>query len=309
MSIPVILDTDLAMGAPGSDIDDGFALAMALADPALDLRLVTTVNGNTDVDSATVLTLELLDRLGRTGVSVHQGADRPLRRPRSDRGGTAGSNVRRRGPQPQPAAEALVERVLAEPGEITLIAVGPLTNVALAIQSEPRFAPALKALMIMGGLFLSPLNSPEMPGEFNIWSDPEAAQIVLDSGIVASWVGLDVTRQVRLTRAEAETMAASQRSYESFAGEYSLGWIDHLASAGAGEESGSCALHDPLAVAAVSRPELVDFRAAHLVVDTSDAGRGAMITDLDPETPNARVAVGVDADGFGAHFRGLMARL
>jgi purine nucleosidase len=304
--IPVILDTDLAMGAPGSDIDDGFALAMALADPALDLRLVTTVNGNTDVESATSLTLELLDRLGRTDVSVHRGADRPLLRPRSDRGGTA-TTVRRREPHPQPAVEALVEQVLAHPGELILIAVGPLTNVALAMQAEPRFAGSLRALMIMGGLYLSSTNSPEMPGEFNIWSDPEAAAIVLGSGIRAYWVGLDVTRQVRLTRAEAERMAASERSYESFAGEYSVGWIDHLATLG--DSSGSCALHDPLAVAAVSRPDLVTFAPAHLTVETADERRGAMATALDPATPNAQVGVAVDADGFSSHFRELLARL
>ena len=84
---PVILDTDLAMGAPGSDIDDGFALALAVADPALDLRLVTTVNGNTDVDSATILTADLLDRLGATEIPLHRGATRPLLRPAERPGG------------------------------------------------------------------------------------------------------------------------------------------------------------------------------------------------------------------------------
>jgi inosine-uridine nucleoside N-ribohydrolase len=304
---PIILDTDLAMGAPGSDIDDGFALALALADPALDLRLVTTVNGNTDVESATVLTLELLDRLGRPEVPVHRGADRPLRRPRSAHGGAAATAVRRRQPAPEPAVTALVAQVLARPGEITLVAVGPLTTVAQAIRAEPGFAPALRSLMIMGGKFLDPFNSSQMPGEFNVWSDPEAAQIVLDSGIVASWVGLDVTLQVRLTRAEAEAMAASARPYEAFAGEYTVGWIDHLASQG--DDSGSCALHDPLAVAAVSRPDLVTFRPARLAVDTGDDGRGMMTADLDHAVPNARVGVAVDAGAFAAHFRDLLARL
>lgn len=306
MTIPVILDTDLAMGAPGSDIDDGFALAMALADPALDLRLVTTVNGNTDVESATLLTLDLLDRLHRTEVPVHRGADRPLVRPPSNRGRGAG-DVRRRRPQPQPAVEVLLEHVLGHPGEITLIAVGPLTNVARAIEAEPRFAGSLKHLMIMGGLYLSELNSAEMPGEFNVWSDPEAASIVLDAGIVASWVGLDVTRQVRLTRAQAAAMAASERAYESFAGRYSLGWIDHLATLG--DRSDSCALHDPLAVAAVSHPDLLTFAPAYLRLERGDERRGVMTTDLRPDAPNARVAVAVDAARFGDLFTALTARL
>lgn len=321
MTIPVILDTDLAMGAPGSDIDDGFALAMCLADPELDLRLVATVNGNTDVDTATVLTLELLRQLGRTDVPVHQGAARPLLRPRVAQGRVP-AGVRQRAPRPGPAAVALVQQVLAAPGELTLIAIGPLTNVALAMRLEPRFAASLRSLVIMGGVFLGRTSSASMPGEFNVWSDPEAAQIVLGSGIEAHWVGLDVTRQVRLTREEAATMAASERPFESFAGEYSVAWIDHLAATG--EDAGSCALHDPLAVAAVTRPDLITFTSAHLEVEAGDLFRGAVLTDLGSRShhlnadedavppgysPNALVAVDVDADGFRTHFRELMARL
>jgi len=303
MTISVILDTDLAMGATGSDIDDGFALAMALADPALDLRLVTTVNGNTDVESATVLTLELLDRLGRLDVPVHRGAAQPLRRPRSAADAPA-AVVGRREPDPKPAVQAMVELVLARPGEISLIAVGPLTNVALAIGAEPGFAASLSSLMIMGGLFLADPDGMTLPGEFNVWSDPEAARVVLESGVTASWVGLDVTRQVRLTRGEAAAMAAGDRPFESFAGEHTLGWIDHLASIG--EEPDSCALHDPLAVAALSRPDLVTFAPAHLTVELGDDRRGAMVTDLHSGSPNARVGVAVDAQGFSDHFRDLM---
>ena len=321
MTIPVILDTDLAMGAPGSDIDDGFALAMAVADPALDLRLITTVNGNTDVDTATVLTLELLHRIGRTEIPVHRGADRPLLRPRSTQGSVP-DGVRRRAPEPGPAPMALVQQVLAAPGELTLIAVGPLTNVALAMRLEPRFAASLKQLVIMGGVFLGRTNAAGMPGEFNVWSDPEAAQIVLDSGIQATWVGLDVTRRVRLSRAEASAMADSERAFESFAGEYSVAWIDHLG--GNGDEQASCALHDPLAVAATSRPDLLTFEPAYLEVETGDRFRGAILTDLGSRShhlnseddgiaighsPNALVAVDVDADGFTAHFRDLISRL
>ncbi len=91
MTTPVILDTDLAMGAPGSDIDDGFALALAVADPEIDLRLVTTVNGNTDIDSATALTADLLDRLGATDIPLYRGATRPLLRPAERRGRLPGA--------------------------------------------------------------------------------------------------------------------------------------------------------------------------------------------------------------------------
>ena len=111
----------------------------------------------------------------------------------------------------------------------------------------------------MGGVFAGTTGSIEMPGEFNVWSDPEAARIVLESGVVARWVGLDVTRQVRLTRAEAQVMAADPHRFVSFAGQYSVGWIDHLAQT-VDPDTDSTPLHDPLAVAAVDPPGIADVR-------------------------------------------------
>ena len=111
----ILLDTDLAMGEPGADVDDGFALAFALADPELSVELVTTVNGNTDVDTATRLTMRLLERLGRGDVPVARGAATPLAGnwtrggPRVDRADA---------PLPGHAALSVVERVMAEPGEL-----------------------------------------------------------------------------------------------------------------------------------------------------------------------------------------------
>jgi purine nucleosidase len=291
---------DLAMGAPGSDIDDGFALALALAEPEITVELVTTVNGNTDVDTATVLTLELLHRLGRADVPLHRGAERPLLRSR-ERQGSVPDQVVVREPQPGIAAVAMVEHVLANPGQIALVAVGPLTNVALALRLHPGFATALKSLTIMGGVFNSANHNSAMPGEFNVWSDPEAAHIVLTAPITARWVGLDVTRQVTVTRAQALEMQSSERPFVSFAGEYTAAWIDHL-KVERRHPDDSCAMHDPLAVAAVTHPELLTFRSAHVQVERGDLARGVMVTeyldDRSDREPNAEVAVAVDAEGF-----------
>lgn len=311
----IILDVDLAMGAPGSDIDDGFALALALADPDITVDLVTTVNGNTDVDSATTLTLELLDRLGHPEVPVHRGARFPLLRPRA-RTGSVPDGTPERAPASEAAAMAMVEHVRAHPGEITLVAVGPLTNVALAMRLDSEFATHLKALVIMGGVFAETTGNVRMAGEFNIWCDPEAARIVLDSPIAARWVGLDVTLKVRVTRQQSEQMAASDKPFTSFAGTYTTAWIDHLLSRQEfhGDlDDPSCAMHDPLAVAAVTHPDLLTWRDAHVEVSTTDPTRGVMIADhhLDgtgpdgspkPAEPNAVIAVAVDADGFNRHF-------
>lgn len=307
----VLLDVDLAMGAPGSDIDDGFALALALADSEIELELVTTVNGNTDADTATALTLELLHRLGRPDVPVVRGATRPLVRPRA-RQGSLPADVPAREAKEGTAAQAMVDLVRANPGEITVVAVGPLTNVALAMRLDPGFAGALKSLVIMGGVFEGQTNNAAMPGEFNIWCDPEAAAVVLDSDVVARWVGLDVTLQVRVEREQALDMAASERRFMAFAGEYTAAWIDHLAEI---DEPGltSCAMHDPLAVAAVTRPDIITWRDAHVAVSTADLTRGVMVCDFRcagsgpdgtprPTRPNASVAVAVDVAEFNKHF-------
>lgn len=315
----IILDTDLAMGAPGSDIDDGFALALAHAEPELSLELVTTVNGNTDVDSATVLSLELLRRLGVEDVPVVKGAATPLTHPERRR--TPGEQVINSygaglSPAPGYAPAAIAERIIAEPGEITLVAIGPLTNVAIALAIEPRLAQAVKEIVIMGGVFLGITGHRGMPGEFNVWSDPEAAAAVLRSGARQRWVGLDVTLQVRLTRADAQRLAGSPGEFAPFAGAATQAWIEHtkLAEPGDPRAGESCAMHDPLAVAAVTNPELITWADARLDVITGDLpGAGMMITDLlrsaDAPAPNARIAVGVDAPAFTEHFVRLMSGL
>jgi len=306
--IPVLLDIDLAMGAPGSDIDDGFALALAVADPEIDLQLITTVNGNTDAATATTLTGELLDRLGAAEIPVRQGATRALLRPAS-RFGRLPPDVTPRPVHPEHAVSALIERVRAQPGELTLVAVGPLTNVALAMVLDPDFAANLKDLVIMGGVFAGTTGSIDLPGEFNVWIDPEAARIVLESSMVARWVGLDVTRRVRLTRVAAQAMAGDPHPFVSFAGRYSVAWIDHLAQTG-DPDLGSTALHDPLAVAAVTNPELLTFVDAHLAVQLDGVARGVLIADQRPgRTPNARIAVAVNSDGFAEHFTACLRRL
>src|SRR3954452_18454918 len=297
----ILLDTDLGMGQPGSDIDDGFALALALAEPDLSLELVTTVNGNTDVDRATRLTAELLQRLGRD-VEVVRGAGKPLLRssPSSPIGAPRfeppGAEVR-----PVHAAVAIVERVMREPGELTVVAIGPLTNVALALALEARLADAVQEIVVMGGVYLGHTGVAAMPGEFNFWVDPDAAAVVLDSGAPLRLVGLDVTRRVRLDRADAERLRGWRNPFASFAADCADQWIDHLERTTPGDDwdRGSCALHDPLAVAAVSRPDLVVWRSACVTVERgSDTTRGVVITDLlgsdDPPVANCSIAVDVD---------------
>jgi inosine-uridine nucleoside N-ribohydrolase len=309
----IILDTDLAMGAPGSDIDDGFALALALADPELSVELVTTVGGNSDVDTSTRLTHELLAVLGRTEVPVVRGASRPLD-PRLRHPDRAVGGPGDRPPGPYAAAE-IVRRVMDEPGELTLVAIGPLTNLAVALLIEPRVAAAVREIVVMGGVYLEQTNVAQMPGEYNFWCDPDAAQVVLDSGAPLRLVGLDVTRRVRLTRQDAARLAEGG-AFGRLASEHTLAWIDFQERVKPHEEleQGSCALHDPLAVAVVSRPGLVTWRDAHVAVETAGrVTRGVAVADLlmwaDPPPANCRIATAVDAGAFRDLFLERMAGL
>jgi purine nucleosidase len=296
----ILLDTDLAMGEPGSEIDDGFALALAVADPGLRLELVTTVHGNTDVATATRLSRDLLERLGRADVPVARGAATALL------AGPIGAGAADDAPaRTAHAAVELVDRVMAEPGQLTIVAIGPLTNVALALLLEPQVATSVEEIVVMGGVFERQTNLAAMPGEFNIWSDPDAAAVVLRSGAPLRFVGLDVTRQVRLSRADAAELATRRGSFAAHAGQFTQRWIDSHGSFNPGDplEQDSCALHDPLAVAVLTSPELVTWRPAYVQVETvSPVTRGVAVADLltsaEPPEPNCRVATAVDVDRF-----------
>lgn len=315
----IILDTDLAMGAPGSDIDDGFALALAHADPDIQLDLITTVNGNTDVESATLLALELSDRLGLADVPVVKGAAAPLTAPHRRR--AVRPEVAERygqGSQPTPgyAAAAIVELVMANPGEITLVPIGPLTNIATAIAMEPRLASTVKEIVVMGGVFQGGTGRLDMPGEFNVWVDPEAAAAVLHCGAPQRWVGLDVTLQVRLTREHAARLGASGGEFGQFAAAATDAWIDHVHRHNPGNpiDADSCPMHDPLAVAAVTHPEFLTWTEAAVdVVTGPSVARGALVTDplrrLDPPPANVRFASAVDVAAFTDHFIGAIGSL
>jgi purine nucleosidase len=205
---------------------------------------------------------------------------------------------------------------MAEPGELTIVAIGPLTNLALALQLEPRLAESVQDVVVMGGVYLGQTNVASMPGEFNFWSDPHAASLVMQSGCPLRLVGLDVTRKVRLHREDVPRLSAGGGAFASRAAEATEAWIDFQERVKPDEplEHGSCALHDPLAMAVVTRPDLVTWRPARVEVERdSPLTRGVAIADLlmweHPPAPNAQVAVDVDHEQFRALFLQRMAEL
>jgi inosine-uridine nucleoside N-ribohydrolase len=289
----IILDTDI-----GTNPDDCLAMALVLASRELELVAVTTVYG--DVSLRAHIALKLLRLRGIRDLPVAMGADRPLLRKRPVYwAGHEGRGILEPTdevlePSKQYAVDLIVDTVMAQPGEITLVAIGPLTNVALAFQREPRLAENLAGLVVMGGVVggTRALHLPRT--EHNFRSDPEAAQIALraaPAGARVTIVPLDVTTQVFIRPHDIERIRAAGDVYHhAVADQVSL--YPRFAQRGWGY------LHDPLAVAALIEPSLLTLEALRAVVETEGEHTAGelLVTPPLPDAPaTAGVALGVDA--------------
>jgi pyrimidine-specific ribonucleoside hydrolase len=295
VTIPLLLDCD-----PGHD--DAIALLLALASPELDLLGVTTVSGNQTLDKTTANALRVLEFAGRGDVPVAAGASAPLVRERvvadyvHGETGLDGPDL----PPPHGApvaahAVAFLAEQIRGRLDVTLVATGPLTNVALLLALEPDARPA--RIVLMGGAIGEGNSTPA--AEFNIWCDPEAAARVFASGIETTMIGLDVTHQAVVTDEHAHELRRSGRT-----GNLVAELVDFYGRFHADRypELGGSPMHDPVAVAHVARPDLLETRPAVVEIDCSGAGsRGRTNVDFRRRTdaePNAAVAVGIDTRAF-----------
>lgn len=237
---PVVIDTDI-----GDDIDDALALALALGSPEIELLGVSTVFG--DVELRARLARTVLATFGRPEVPVASGEGLPLARRNRPSGciqGAAAAPAERLPPvYPGTATQLLAEAALARPGAVTVIALGPLTNVATALTTEPRLAAALAGIVMMGSAILP-------WAEWNTRNDPEAARIVMRSGVPVYAIGLNVSLVCALPRAQVRALAADQRPASALLSRLIALWQR-------GRPARRPMLHDPLTVAAVARPELL----------------------------------------------------
>jgi purine nucleosidase len=294
----ILLDCD-----PG--IDDALAIVFACGHPGLDLTGLTTVSGNVDLGKVTANALSVLELAGRPDVPVTAGSARPLLRPIADARDVHGESGLGAATLPPARAEAipghavdfLIEQIGAAPGEITLVATGPLTNIALAVRREPRLTGWVRDFVIMGGSTGRGNTTPA--AEFNIWADPEAAAIVFGAGWQVTMVGLDVTLQARATPA----VQGRLRSLGRLAADLLLpGLLGYQGEASTGDPATSGpAVHDVLAVALVAEPGLFGCDPARVEVET--AGRwtsGMTVTDFAPQeyAYNAQVATAIDVPAF-----------
>ena len=251
--IPIILDTDI-----GDDIDDALALALALQSPELDVRAVTTVID--DTETRTRLAWKELGLYGRHDVPVATGASEPLLDPvRTTRArqfevlteaDTVPAAAHRR------AADLIIDTLMASPQPITLVPIGPLTNIALALKGEPRIKPKIARIVLMGGAFHM------LQQEYNIWRDRVAAEIVFSSGVPITAVGLDVTTRCKLEGADL----ARLRAADNPASRFLVKLIELWQNGHAGQYP---TLHDPLAVAVAFQPNLVETQLGRVQVETS----------------------------------------
>ncbi|MBX5457248.1 MAG: nucleoside hydrolase [Thermogemmatispora sp.] len=307
----LILDTD-----PG--IDDALALLLALASPEVSLEGVTTVSGNVPLEDTTRNALALLALAGRDDIPVAAGAARPLvREPihaaevHGQRGlGRAELTEPTSAPVSQPAAVFLCERIKAAPGAITLVAVGPLTNLALAVRLVPEIAQQVREVVIMGGALRVPGNITPA-AEFNIYADPEAAHVVFHAGWPLRLVSLDTTQQVGLTRTQFAPLCRPESRIGRCIDAMLAHYFEDFAPRAAYERFH---LHDPLALAAAFHPELLEWESVYIDVELSGHQTpGATVAWFRrrPETPPANVlaATAVDVTGFTTFFLERLARL
>ena len=288
---PILLDCD-----PGHD--DAIALLLALASDEVELLGVTTVAGNQTLEKTTANAIRVLELVGRGDVPVAAGAGRPLvREPRvaaNVHGETGLDGPDLPPPQAQPDAEHAVDFLAARVAGATLVATGPLTNVALLLARHPEARP--ERVVLMGGAIAEGNVTPA--AEFNIWADPEAAARVFASGIDLTMVGLDVTHRALLTSERAEQLRGAGRVGQVVAELLDFYGVFHREVYGF---DGS-PIHDAVAVAQVVDATLLETRHLNVQVETgSELCRGRTVVDLWRRTglePNAHVAVEIDSERF-----------
>ncbi|MCO4158909.1 ribonucleoside hydrolase RihC [Citrobacter amalonaticus] len=290
--LPIILDTD-----PG--IDDAAAIAAALFASQLDLQLMTTVAGNVSVEKTTRNALQLL-HFWNADVPLAQGSATPLLRSLRDAAYVHGESGMEgydfvehdRQPLAKPAFIALRDALISAPEPITLVAIGPLTNIALLLMHYPECTFNIRRLVIMGGSAGRGNFTPN--AEFNIAVDPEAAARVFQSGIEIVMCGLDVTNQAMLTPDYLASLPTLNRT-----GKMLHALFSHYRS---GTMRTGVRMHDLCAIAWLVRPELFTLKPCFVAVETQgDYTAGTTVVDIEGRMnrpANVQVALDIDVAGF-----------
>jgi purine nucleosidase len=307
----IIIDTD-----PGQD--DALAILLALGSPELEVLGLTAVAGNVPLHLTEKNALKICELAGRPQTRVFSGAPRPLMRRLvtaehvHGRTGLNGPDLPepRMALQEQHAVDFIVETLMTEePGTVTLCPLGPLTNIALALSREPRIAPRIQEIVLMGGGFFEGGNTTPA-AEFNIYVDPQAADIVLNCGAPTVMMSLDVTHKALTTRQRIAAIRAIGTRV-GIATAVLLEFFERFDEEKYGTDGGP--LHDPCVIAYLLRPELFKGRLINVSVETaSELTMGMTVADwwgVTKRERNVTFMRDIDADGFFALLTERLARL
>lgn len=306
----IILDTD-----PG--IDDSLAILLALASPEISLEGLSVVHGNSSTAQGTVNALSVLELAKAEHIPVYAGCELPLVQPSLLAPETHGEHgigyaklpepLTR--PQSQNGCDFLIDKIMSNPGEMTLVAIGPLTNIALALRQEPRIAKNVKEVFIMGGAIRHEGNTTPL-AEFNTYVDPHAAHMVFHSGMPITLTPLDVTydciflkedlnRLLKTASPITSFIADATRFYMEFHDEY-----QHIEG---------CVINDPMTMALTFMPEICDYQELYVDVDLSGGvSMGSTFADfyrMTQKPANMKVAIGVRPRVFMELFMERMEKL
>jgi inosine-uridine nucleoside N-ribohydrolase len=297
----VIIDTD-----PG--VDDAFALLLAMRSPELKIEAITAVAGNVPLELTLPNALRLVEIAGRTDIPVAAGAKLPLVRRlvtatyahgENGLGGAVFPDPTIK-PVGEPAAEYIRRIVRKYPNEVTLITLGPLTNVATALNGDSELAGLIRGVTMMGGSLSGGNITPA--AEFNVYVDPEAARIVFQSGIPITMVGLDVTRKTSLTQDHIRTLEAARNPTAQAAAMIGRNAIANNRERGflVGPN-----MHDSLAVAAFLDPTILKWRPFYVDVETTGELTAGETLGYSPVTGDLKRKPGAEKDGVpGMTIRG-----
>ena len=307
----IIIDTD-----PGQD--DAVAILLAFASPEIEVLGITAVAGNVPLALTEANARKVCELAGRTDIPVFAGADRPLRRALVTAEYVHGVTGLNGPPLPDPqmplqtkhGVDFIIDTLRAHaPGEVTLCALGPLTNIAMAFEKAPDVVARVAEIVSMGGGLFEGGNTTPL-AEFNIYVDPQAADIVFSCGRPITLMPLDVTHKC-LTKAER---VAAFRALGTRVGEVTAGWMDFFERFDEqkyGTDGGP--LHDPNVIAWLLKPELYSGRLINVEVETqSELCMGATVADwwgVTDRAKNVNYIRGVDDDGFYALLLERLAKL
>ncbi|MBO3064621.1 ribonucleoside hydrolase RihC [Staphylococcus shinii] len=290
MKQPIIIDTD-----PG--IDDAAAISIALNHPAFDLRMITTVNGNVGIEKTTANALKL-KQFFTSNVPIHKGASQPLLSNIVDASTVHGESGMNGYNFPEPnyddlasmhAVEAMYKELKINENPVTLIPIGPLTNIALLISTYPEVKDYIKEIVLMGGSAGRGNVTPS--AEFNIFCDPEAAQIVFNSGLPLTMVGLDVARSSTLSHKTVNELQVLNQTGDM---------LHHLFKHYKGDDfENGINVYDVYTVLYLLHPEKFDVQEADVQIETNGTlTKGATVTDFKSLFPNCSVVMSIEPSVF-----------